>query len=142
MTTNTHIMTINDRITAAVHLVRSLPDSPEKQILLSLLTDAIDHLMEVNRELGNHMEREKVLQERLEQYQRAMYEPMVSAQYTYPKEGVYNDVREYVKQRKARDEVFRDYCQTHTRKELCELLSIEFGWIVDPGSYGQNLRRN
>ena len=59
-----------------------------------------------------------------------------------PRKGDYNGVREYVEERIKYDEVFKQYCQTHTRKQLCQRLSDEFGWIVDSNSYGRNISRN
>lgn len=59
-----------------------------------------------------------------------------------PREGDYNAVREYVEQRKKQDEVFKNYCLKHTRKQLCHFLSDEFGWEVDDHSYGRNFNRN
>ena len=60
----------------------------------------------------------------------------------FPCEGDYNAVRIYVEERKKHDEVFRLYCQTHSRKQLCERLSDEFGWEVNVDSYGKNVNRN
>lgn len=59
-----------------------------------------------------------------------------------PKEGDYNGVREYIEARKKKDPVFKQYCQTHQRKQLCERLSDEFGWIVDDHHLGVNIGRN
>jgi hypothetical protein len=59
-----------------------------------------------------------------------------------PQKGRYNEVREYIEQRKKQDEVFKQYCLSHTRKELCERLSDEFGWEVDDHTLGVNLGRN
>lgn len=59
-----------------------------------------------------------------------------------PRKGDYNSVREYVEERKKCDEVFLQYSRTHTRKQLCDRLTDEFGWVVDVNSYGKNLARN
>ena len=59
-----------------------------------------------------------------------------------PKENDYNGVREYIEQRKEKDEVFKNFCKSHTRKQLCQFLSDEFGWQVDDHSYGRNFNRN
>lgn len=61
---------------------------------------------------------------------------------TFPQENDYNAVREYVERRKASDKIFRDYCLTHTRKQLCERLTDEFGWVVNPKNYGRNELRH
>ena len=139
MTTNTHILAIDEHLNEVKFLVRDMANS---QAIADLINDSLDHLLELNRELGNAKEANLELLNRLQILQRSIYEPVISAQYSYPKEGVYNDVREYVEQRKAQDPVFKQYCMTHNRKELCQRLSIEFGWQVDPRSYGQNIRRN
>ena len=59
-----------------------------------------------------------------------------------PKEGDYNAVREYIELRKEQDPVFREYCKNHTRKQICERLSDEFGWLVDSHNLGVNIARN
>ena len=59
-----------------------------------------------------------------------------------PKENDYNAVREYIEARKQQDEVFKNYCKNHNRKQICERLSDEFGWIVDAHNLGVNLGRN
>lgn len=59
-----------------------------------------------------------------------------------PQKGRYNEVREYIEERKKQDEVFKKYCLSHTRKELCARLSDEFGWDVDEHSLGVNSGRN
>ena len=60
----------------------------------------------------------------------------------YPEENNYNGVREYVERRKANDKVFREYCKTHTRKQLCERLTDIFGWFVNDKYYGRNVQRH
>lgn len=59
-----------------------------------------------------------------------------------PREGDYNGVRLYIEERKKYDESFKDYCSHHNRKELCLLLTKEFGWFVDDKSLGRNIQRN
>lgn len=61
---------------------------------------------------------------------------------TRPKENDYNAVREYIEQRKQQDEVFKAFCKDHTRKQVCEFLSAEFGWQVDAHHLGVNMGRN
>lgn len=141
MTTNAHILTINDRLCTVRNIVRSQPDSIDKQTLLTLLDDALDQLMEANTDISNAARKVAMLSDQISGLSRSVYEPVISAQYTYPAEGDYNAVREYVKQRKERDEVFRNYCLTHGRKQLCERLSYEFGWQVEAHSYTVNLNR-
>ena len=53
MTTNTHILALNDRLTAARTIVRALPDNSDKQTLIDILNEAIDHLMEANTDMSN-----------------------------------------------------------------------------------------
>ena len=59
-----------------------------------------------------------------------------------PREGDYNGVRLYIEERKRYDEQFKDFCMHHNRKELCTLLTKEFGWFVDDKSLGKNISRN
>ena len=59
-----------------------------------------------------------------------------------PRESDYNGVRLYIEERKRYDESFKDYCSHHNRKELCILLTKEFGWFVDDKSLGRNIQRN
>ena len=142
MTTNAHILTINDRLCTVRNIVRSLPDGVQKQTLLTLLDDALDQLMEANTDISNAVRKAVMLSDQISTLSRYIYEPVISAQYTYPEEGDYNAVREYVERRKEHDEVFRNYCQSHGRKQLCNRLSDEFGWPVDAHSYTVNLNRN
>jgi len=69
-------------------------------------------------------------------------EPEQAYSAPFPRKGDYNAVREYVEERKKNDEIFLQYCKTHTRKQLCDRLSDEFGWVVDANAYGKNLSRN
>lgn len=59
-----------------------------------------------------------------------------------PKKNDYNAVREYIEKRKETDEVFKAFCKNHTRKQLCEFLTMEFGWDVDAHNLGVNIGRN
>lgn len=59
-----------------------------------------------------------------------------------PKENDYNAVREYIEARKKKDPVFKEYCKTHQRKQLCARLTDEFGWVVDDHHLGVNIGRN
>ncbi len=65
-----------------------------------------------------------------------------SSALTRPQEGDYNAVREYIELRKEKDSVFKEYCKRHNRKQICERLSDEFGWLVDAHHLGVNLNRN
>ena len=59
-----------------------------------------------------------------------------------PSEGKYTEVRRYIEDRKRNDPDFKAYCETHTRTDLCQRLSQEFGWVVDDHSLGKNINRN
>ena len=59
-----------------------------------------------------------------------------------PKENDYNAVREYIDKRKETDEVFKAFCKNHTRKQVCEFLTMEFGWNVNDHNLGVNMGRN
>ena len=142
MTTNTHIFALNDRLCTARNIVRAMPDSETKVTLMTLVDDAIDHLMGAQTDMSNTAYKVELLSDKISALNRAIYEPVFSAQYTYPAEGDYNAVREYVEYRKEHDEVFRKYCLTHGRKQLCDRLTDEFGWPVDAHSYTVNLGRN
>ena len=142
MTTNTHILTLNDRLIRAIHTVRSMPESVETKTLTDLLEEAIDHLMEANTDMSNAVRKVQVLSEHVSQLSQSIYAPVMSAQMIYPGEGDYNAVREYVENRKQHDEIFKNYCVSHTRKQLCARLTDEFGWVVDEKSYGRNLQRH
>mgnify|MGYP007069921674 CR=1 FL=1 len=135
MNTNTHILTATDRIGTAKFIIRQLPDSVEKQQLITLLDDVCDHLFSAQTDFSN-------AQNQIIELTQSIYMPVLAAQMDFPQEDDYNAVREYVETRKTRDEIFKRYCNTHSRRELCERLSTEFGWIVSEKSYGQNIRRH
>ena len=135
MTTNTHIFIINERIHIAKQMVDRMDDSPDKQLVLALLDDVFDHLFGLHSDMRND-------KDKIAELQKKVYEPVMSAQLTYPDENDYNGVREYVDSRRERDPIFKQYCGKHTRKELCERLTDEFGWVVDPKCYGVNISRH
>lgn len=135
MMTNTHILTINDRVATARHIVRQMPDCLDKQVLMGLLNDVSDQVFCLNTEICK--DKEQIIE-----LTKMIYEPIMGAQLSYPVEGDYNGVREYVESRKARDPAFKRYCNSHTRGELCDRLTMEFGWPVDKKSYGRNLQRH
>ena len=74
-------------------------------------------------------------------YWNAQAEPQIGSA-AKPNPGDYNAVRVYIEERKQQDEPFKKYCNEHTRKQLCERLSEEFGWLVDDHSLGVNINRN
>ena len=59
-----------------------------------------------------------------------------------PRENKYNEVREYIEERRKYDADFKYFCDTHNRKELSDYLSKEFGWIVDDNSLGKSINRH
>ena len=142
MTTNAHILTLNDRLCTIRNIVRSQPDGVEKLTLMTLIDDALDHLMEANTDMGNAVRKVAMLSDQISSLSRSIYEPVISTQYRYPEEGDYNAVREYVEHRKEHDAVFKNFCHSHSRADLCNRLTEEFGWPVDARSYGKNLQRH
>ena len=142
MYTNSHILTLNELLNEVKFSVRNGVADTDRQRLMDLLDQSLDELLQINTELSNRSRQVEDLMGRVTNLSRNMYEPVFSAQYVYPPEDDYNAVREYVKERKKKDGVFKQYCATHTRKELCERLTDEFGWVVDVKSYGRNLQRH
>lgn len=59
-----------------------------------------------------------------------------------PQEGKYSEVRKYLDERKKFDAEFKEFCNSHSLRDLCARLSKEFGWFVDEHSLGANLNRN
>ena len=59
-----------------------------------------------------------------------------------PQERKYSQVREYIKERKKYDPEFKQFCETHSLRDLCTKLTREFGWFVDDNSLSQNLNRH
>ena len=141
MQTNVHILTLNALLNEAKGVVCTLPAEAAGQ-LKELLDESVDQLLQANTDLSNLASKNKELMETISSLSRTIYEPVLRAQYTYPAENDYNAVREYVVHRREHDEVFKHYCDTHTRTQLCERLTEEFGWVVDAGSYGRNLQRH
>ena len=72
MTTNTHILTINDRLCTIRHIVRAMPDGVEKQTMMALLDDALDQLMEANTDMSNAARKAKMLSDQLSTISRAI----------------------------------------------------------------------
>ena len=135
MTTNEHIFTLNKRIQAVLNIVQQFPESADKQVLKALLDDASDHLLNLQGDM-------RVMSDRITELTKMIYEPVIHGQFDYPEEGNYNKVREYVEARRGKDKVFDVFCKTHTRVELCDHLSNEFGWYVDAKNYGRNILRH
>ena len=61
---------------------------------------------------------------------------------TLPEKGNYSDLRRFIHERKQKDESFKNYCESHSRVELCKRLTDELGWEVHPHSLGKNINRN
>jgi len=59
-----------------------------------------------------------------------------------PAERNYTQVRKYIQERCRFDEEFRQYVESHSRVELCQRLSKEFGWFVDDHHLGVNMNRH
>jgi hypothetical protein len=112
-----------------------MPKFAEKKILLKLLDECCDHLIAVQMDYA-------AAKQKIAELTKSIYAPVIGAQNKYPEEGNYNAVREYVESRKSHDEPFKIYCQTHSRRELCDRLTDEFGWVVNVDSYGKNIRRH
>ena len=142
MKTNSHILAIDTYLGEMRGMVRALEDNPAKEALMGLINEAMDELMQVNTELSNRSQQVEDLMGRVSALSKNIYEPVLSAQFVYPEEGDYNGVREYVESRREQDAIFNRYCAKHSRKDLCERLTDEFGWVVDVKSYGRNLQRH
>lgn len=67
--------------------------------------------------------------------------PSAEAILGIPAEGKYTDVRKYIEERCRFDEEFKAFCEANSRVALCQRLSQEFGWIVDPYGLGRNINR-
>ena len=142
MTTNAHILTINDRLNAAKSIVRTFAESTEKQSLILLLDEALDELMQANTDMSNAVQKVALLSDHISNLNKSIYAPIMSPQLEFPAEGDYTAVRKYVEKRKENDEIFRRYCMNHSRKDLCERLSVEFGWVLDVRSFARNIQRH
>ncbi len=59
-----------------------------------------------------------------------------------PGERKYSEVRTYIKERCQFDAEFKEYVESHSRVELCQRLSNEFGWFVDDHKLGVNMNRH
>lgn len=58
-----------------------------------------------------------------------------------PHENKYAEVREYINERSKYDEKFQKFVKTRKRTELCDQLSLMFGWTVDANALGKSMRR-
>ena len=58
-----------------------------------------------------------------------------------PKPNRYSEVRRHILERLRFDDEFREFYADATRVELCQRLSKEFGWYLDPNSLGKNMNR-
>ena len=58
-----------------------------------------------------------------------------------PAERDYNAVRIYIEERSRFDPEFKTFCDANSRVTICERLSKEFGWTVDPYGLGRNINR-
>ena len=59
-----------------------------------------------------------------------------------PKPNNYTEVRRFIKERLRFDSEFASFTDEHSRVELCERLTKEFGWTVCPHALGRNLNRH
>ena len=58
-----------------------------------------------------------------------------------PAERDYKAVRIYIEERSRFDLEFKTFCDANSRVDICERLSKEFGWTVDPYGLGRNINR-
>lgn len=58
-----------------------------------------------------------------------------------PAERDYKAVRIYIEERSRFDPEFKTFCDANSRVTICERLSKEFGWTVDPYGLGRNINR-
>lgn len=58
-----------------------------------------------------------------------------------PKPNKYSEVRRHILERLKFDDEFREFYADATRVELCQRLTNEFGWDLDPNSLGKNMNR-
>lgn len=138
---NDHIMNSSRRIAAALEYLCELRDTaqPKQPItlpkkacdkLIRQLNDAYCDMFGAQTDLTNNANK-------IEELSQHSYRPTM-----YPEEGDYNAVRVYIEQRKLKDEIFKNYCATHSRRELCDRLTDDFGWVVDDKSLGKNIQRH
>lgn len=59
-----------------------------------------------------------------------------------PHENNYNEVREYIEQKKQTDAEFKSLVDRCTKTQLAEELTKRFGWFVDAHSLTVNLNRH
>lgn len=59
-----------------------------------------------------------------------------------PAERDYKAVRIYIEERIRFDDEFRQFYNDATRVDLCQRLTNEFGWDVDPDNLGRNINRH
>ena len=59
-----------------------------------------------------------------------------------PQPNKYTEVRRFIKERMRFDTEFASFVEEHSRVELCERLTQEFGWTVCPYALGRNLNRH
>ena len=58
-----------------------------------------------------------------------------------PSERDYKAVRIYIEERSRFDPDFKTFCEANSRVAICQRLSKEFGWMVDPYGLGRNINR-
>lgn len=68
-------------------------------------------------------------------------EPSAESILGIPAERDYKAVRIYIEERSRFDPDFKTFCDANTRVAICERLSKEFGWTVDPYGLGRNINR-
>jgi len=59
-----------------------------------------------------------------------------------PAKRDYKAVRLYITERCRFDNEFKEYVNSHSRVNLCQRLTDEFGWDVDPDNLGRNINRH
>ena len=83
-------------------------------------------------------DKEPAQPDRYEDAEEIESEPILSI----PQPNKYTQVREYIRERCLFDEEFKNYVDSHTRVDLCQRLSKEFGWFVDEHHLGVNMNRH
>jgi len=138
---NEHILNSSRRIAAALDVLCELRGTAQPKQSLTLSRKACDKMIRQLDEAYNELFGAQTditnIADKLEELSQHSYRPTM-----YPEEGKYNQVREYIEQRKQVDEIFKNYCATHSRRELCDRLTDEFGWVVDVKSLGTNINRH
>ena len=102
--------------------------------------DHIDHqILHMDKDGSIHIEQiGKMESQVLESREEAAAGPIKEL----PRKGDYNAVRVYIEERKRTDEAFKEFCLAHSRPDICELLTKDFGWMVDSHSLGANINRH